>query len=70
MKLYFIEGIRHSAVVMAANQKKAVELVGRASEKRQAPGVLYGSVEDWESPVVHELKLPMGFRIVEEKRDR
>lgn len=70
MKLYFIEGIRHSAVVMATTQKEAVELAGRAYEKEQVIGVLYGSVGDWEAPVVHELKLPKGFRIVEEKKNR
>lgn len=70
MKLYFIEGIRHSAIVMAANQKEAVEFAGRAYEKERAPGVLYGSVGDWEVPVAHELKLPKGFHIAERKKNR
>ena len=70
MKLYFVEGIRHSAVVMAPSQKEAVGLAARAYEKGRAPGVLFGSVGDWEAPVVHELKLPKGFQIVEGKRDR
>jgi hypothetical protein len=71
MKLFFIEEIRHSAVVMANNQKEAIELATKAhGEKSGVTGVLFGSVGDWEVLTACELKLPEGYRIVEEKKER
>ena len=68
MKLYFIDGTRHSAGVMANNQKEAIELATKAHGGKRAHGVLIGSVGDWEVPTAHELKLPKAIRLVEGKR--
>ena len=66
--MYFVEGVRHSAVVMATNQKEAIEFATKARGGKRAPRVLFGSVRAWEGPIAHELKLPKGYRLVEEKR--
>ena len=68
MKLYFVGGIRHSAVVIANNQKEAIELATKAHGGKRARGALFGSVGEWEVPTAHELKLPKGYRLVEGKR--
>lgn len=68
MKLYFVEGIRHSAVVMANGQKEAIEFATKAHGGKRTRGVLFGSVGDWEVPTAYELKFPKGYRLVEEKR--
>ncbi len=50
-KLFYIQGIRHSAVVIAGNVKEAIKLATKAHgsdyDKRD-PRVLVGSVGDWE----------------------
>ena len=53
VKLFFVQGIRHHAVVMASDQKEAVELAEKAhgaDDDKIDPRVLYGSVRDWEVP--------------------
>ena len=71
MKLYFIDGIRHCAVVMANSRKEAVELATRAREEGiNSDNLLFGSVGEWECPTAHELKLPKGYRITEERKVR
>ena len=66
--MYFVEGVRHSAVVMANSQKEAIELATKAHDGKRTHGVLFGSVGAWEEPIAHELKLPKGYWLVEEKR--
>jgi hypothetical protein len=66
-KLFFIEGIRHSAVVLAADEREAIKLATEAhgSEKKD-PRVLFGSVGDWETfgdKSAIELRLPKGYTI-------
>ncbi|MDG6953898.1 MAG: hypothetical protein JRN33_02795 [Nitrososphaerota archaeon] len=68
MKLYFVDGVRHSAVVIANNQKEAIGLATEAHGGKRARGVLFGSLGKWEVPTAHELKLPKGYRLVEGKR--
>ncbi len=67
-KLFYVDGVRHSAVVLAASEEEAVRLANAASssEERDAR-VLFGYVGDWESPGATELKLPAGFELVETK---
>lgn len=60
MKLYFVNGVRHSAVVMAGTKKEAIGLAAKVSDDDR---VLFGSVGDWEGPEAYELKLPKGWRI-------
>lgn len=66
MNLYYIDGVRHSAVVMANSPKEAIELATRAHGGVRADEVLFGSVGEWEAPTAHELKLPKGYRLIEE----
>lgn len=68
LKLFYVDGIRHSAVVLARDEKEAVQLASEASREEKAdPRVLYGYVGDWEVPGAHELILPKGYRLVTEK---
>ncbi|MBI2583604.1 MAG: hypothetical protein HYW25_02965 [Candidatus Aenigmarchaeota archaeon] len=67
MKLFYVSGIRHNAIVLAKDGDEAVSLAIRASESEDKdPNVLFGSVGSWESPDAHELKLPDGYRLVNE----
>lgn len=63
MKLYFVDGIRHSAVVLASNAREAVELATKEHGREKPTRVLFGSVAGWEVPTAHELRLPEGYRI-------
>jgi len=63
MKLYFVDGVRHSAVVMARTKKEALGLAAKVHEGVPSDLVLFGFVGDWEAPEAHELKLPKGWRI-------
>jgi hypothetical protein len=63
MKLYFVNGVRHSAVVMARTKKEAIGLAAKVSDDDR---VLFGSVGDWEAPEAHELKLPNGWKIIKD----
>jgi hypothetical protein len=70
LKLFYIEGIRHHAVVLATDGLEAIKLAEKAYvevENEVDSKVLFGSVGDWESPVAHELKLPEGFEITSTK---
>ena len=68
MKLFFVHGLRHSAVVIANSEKEAIELATKAHAGAAIDEVLFGSVGEWEDPTVHQLKLPNGIRLVEEHR--
>ena len=73
MKPFRIEGIRHSAVVIANDGEEAIKLATEAhnsndDEKNHDPRVLYGSVGDWEIPTAFELMLPRGYQIVSGKK--
>jgi hypothetical protein len=70
MELYFVDGIRHSAVVLANGEKQAVELATKAHSGVKIDAVLFGSVGEWEVPSAHELKLPKGYRIVQARGRR
>lgn len=63
MKLYFVSGIRHSAVVLAKNKKDAIVLAEKSDDTR----VLIGHVGSWESPDAEELRLPTGWNLVKMK---
>jgi hypothetical protein len=63
MKLYFVNGVRHSAVVMARTKREAIGLAAKVSDDDR---VLFGSVGDWEVLEAYELKLPKGWRIVKD----
>jgi hypothetical protein len=69
-KLFFIQGIRHSAIVLAADKKEAIKLATKAhgSEKVDRR-VLFGSVGDWETfdNSAIELKLPKGYSITKDE---
>lgn len=65
LKLFYVSGVRHSAVVLASSSQEAVKLaVGVSRAAKSDPYVLYGSVGDWEVPEAHELKLPSGCQLV------
>jgi len=65
-RLFFVDGVRHSAVVVATTKEEALKLAVEASSsgKRDAK-VLFGDVGEWESPRAIELKLPKGLELVE-----
>jgi len=65
-KLFFVSGIRHSAVVIAEDGAEAVKLAEEAhgaEDGKADQRVLYGSVGDWEVPQAIELVLPQGYQI-------
>lgn len=63
-KLFLVQGIRHSAVVVAGNKDEALELAANDSDCGASDTrVLYGGVQRWEAPEAIELKLPEGFRL-------
>ena len=63
-KLYYVDGVRHSAVVLAG-KGEAVRLAIAASRPEEADRrVLYGHVDEWEAPGARELKLPRGYHLV------
>ena len=64
MKLYFVRGARHSAVVLASNKKEAIKRSVDVANGKKDHLVLYGDVQDWESPEAEELILPAGYGIV------
>ena len=65
MKLYYIRGIRHNAIVFALNKEEAIRLAIEASNSdKPDPQILYGYVGDWESPEAYELKLPKNYKVV------
>jgi hypothetical protein len=65
-RLFYIDGIRHSAVVIAATEQEAVNLATDAGGSgKDNPMVLFGRVGEWESPKAIELKLPKGVGLVE-----
>lgn len=67
MKLYLVQGVRHSAVVMASTKKESIELATRVHGAVEDDHVLFGSVGSWEAPDAHELKLPKGWKIIQDE---
>jgi len=64
-RLYFVDGVRHSAVVLAESKSEAVRLAIAASKPAEANiRVLCGHVDEWEGPSARELKLPKGYRLI------
>jgi hypothetical protein len=53
MKVYHVEGIRHSTVVFAETADEAVQ-----------QAIAQGLIGDWEVPEAVEVPLPRGYRIV------
>jgi len=53
MKVYHVEGIRHSGVVFAETPEKAI-----------SSAVDDGLVGDWEMPQATEIPIPKGYKIV------
>ena len=66
-KLYYVDGIRHSAVVLAESKDEAVRFAVQASEGKKNQKVLFGHVGSWESPSAIELKLPYDYKIIKKK---
>ena len=63
--MYYVDGVRHSAVVLARTKGEAVRLAIAASRPEEADRrVLFGHVDEWEAPGARELKLPRGYRLV------
>ncbi|MEK6952926.1 MAG: hypothetical protein AABX29_07985 [Nanoarchaeota archaeon] len=68
MKLYYIRGVRHNAIVIASNKKEAIKLVVEATSSTSPDSrVLYGSIDKWEVPEAQEVKLPNNYKIVKLK---
>lgn len=68
MKLYYIKGVRHNAIVIASNKKEAIKLVVEAADSTNSDSrVLYGSVGNWEVPEAQEVKLPNNYKIIKLK---
>ena len=63
IKLFYVSGVRHHAVVLAKDNEEASKLALAASEGNKDERVLFGFVGDWESPEFYELKLPENYRI-------
>jgi len=61
-KLFLVDGIKHSAIVIADSPEEAVRLADFKEEP--SPMVLHGYVDSWELPQAQELKLPQGYRLV------
>ena len=59
-------GVRHSAVVMASTEKESIEFASRVHGGVEDDRVLFGSVGDWEEPTAEELKLPKGWKIIQD----
>jgi hypothetical protein len=68
MKLYYVDGTRHSAIVLASTPDDAVKLAIGASEGNLDERVLHGHVGDWEGPEAKEIPLPSGYSIVKEQK--
>ena len=68
MKLFYVSGLRHRAIVIANDKDEACKLAISAyeDEDKKDSRVLFGSVGDWESPEAHEINLPDGYRLVKE----
>ncbi|MDA4116547.1 MAG: hypothetical protein OK442_08340 [Thaumarchaeota archaeon] len=65
-RLFYIDGVRHSALVVASSGEEAVKLAVEASSSGKGDAkVLFGQVGEWESPRAIELKLPKGLELVE-----
>ncbi len=71
-KLFYVEGLRHSAIVLAENEKQAIKLATQAhGNEKVDPRVLFGSVGDWEifgERAAVKLKLPKGYVITRKSR--
>ncbi len=64
VKLYYVSGLRHHAIVLADNKQQAVQQCIDKEEKNQEdPLILYGHVQKWEDPEAEEIQLPKGFAI-------
>ncbi len=62
--MHYVEGVTHSAVVLAESKSEAVRLAIAASRPEEADvRVLYGYVGEWEGPSARELKLPKGYHL-------
>ena len=67
-RLFYVDGIRHSAVVVAMSEEEAVKLAVAASSLGEGDArVLFGGVDEWESAKAIELKLPRGYELIETK---
>jgi hypothetical protein len=53
MKVYYVQGIRHSAVIFAETPEEAI-----------AQAVEQSLVGDWEMPEAIEVPPPKGYRII------
>ncbi len=63
--MYFVDGVRHSAVVIAESKAEALRLAVAASRPEEADvRVLHGHVDEWEAPAARELKLPKRYRLL------
>ena len=66
MKLFYVIGIRHNAIVLANNSEEAISLATIGD--KEDPRVLFGSVGSWEAPEAHEIKLPSDYRLVKNEK--
>lgn len=53
MKVYYVQGIRHSAVIFAESLEKAI-----------AQAIEQGLVDEWEMPEATEVPPPKGYKIM------
>lgn len=71
LKIFYVNGLRHHAIVLAHDESEAIRLSNTADEVNKDPRVLFGSVSEWEnwndSTETLELKMPPGYKIVKEK---
>jgi len=67
-RLFYVDGVRHSAVVVATSEEEATKLAIAASSLGKGDDrVLIGGVGEWESPKATELRLPRGYALIEAK---
>jgi hypothetical protein len=50
LKLFFVDGLRHAAVVIAPDAEEAIRLADASHGGEKNPKVLFGSVGSWEGP--------------------
>jgi len=51
---------------MASTEKESIEFASRVHGGVEDDRVLFGSVGDWEEPTAEELKLPKGWKIIQD----
>lgn len=70
-KIFYVQGIRHHAIVIADNKDEAIKLSIADSDEEKDSKVIFGHIGEWEKwkngISALELKLPKGYKIIDER---